>query len=131
MVNIETRKYIRYYFSPWYENKWEDVDVEDWRGSRMGLSVQGECVGYRDFVRQECVAEDGEVLKGEPRYVSGMYFIGGNGVRVIDDIEDMRENMFELQAFARHIMNKIGCKKVIVTRSGDLFPFRGEDVIER
>src|SRR3989344_767901 len=113
MVNIETREYIRYYFPSWYENKWEDVDIGDWKEARKKINIPEGCVGYRQFIRKQCAADDGEILRGEPQYVSTTHFIGGNGVKIIDNLEDMRENMFELQSFARHIMKESLCRKVI------------------
>ncbi|MDO8460754.1 MAG: hypothetical protein Q7S74_06610 [Nanoarchaeota archaeon] len=124
-MNIRKHEYVEYIFPPFYESK----KIEKHTDKREVLSenIPEGCIGYRFYARNVAYAQS-DILRGNPRDISFTFYLNAEGVETLDE-QGVREKFFEKVAFARDIMGKQKCSKIVVTRSGDFFPFKEGDKI--
>ncbi|MEK6908732.1 MAG: hypothetical protein AABX23_01630 [Nanoarchaeota archaeon] len=108
--------YLGSFFS---ESSAQEVEARD----PSVVQTPREAFGYAFFDRQEYVAQDGEILVGEPRNRSGMHYFGK--LMSLDDVKREVPNSDILQSN----MRSNGWKKIVKTRRGNFQPFEKKDVI--
>lgn len=121
MAKESLKHYVEFLYPGSFFNESSAREVE----TRDPSAVQTprEAFGYKFFDRQEYVAQDGEVLVGEPRNRSGTHYFGrlmslADVKREVPDSDILQSNM-----------KSNGWKKVVRTRHGNFQPFEKGDLV--